>query len=129
MEPTVIIALITALAAIIAPLITAIVNNRTAIKLKKIEAEGEKQRNITLHEREVLEKALMGMAVLMSHQTTERFFDACKDILKAVAYVDETTGEKLRNIVNTAHEGKLTMEDYSEVCISIKKSIEKRIAE
>ncbi len=129
MESTVIIALITALAAIIAPLITAIVNNRTAIKLEEIEAKGEKQRNITFHERELLEKALMGIAVLMSHQTHERFYDACTDILKAMAYVDDNTGEKLRKIVITARDGKPTAEEYSEVCISLKKAIEKRIVE
>ena len=129
MEPTVIIALITALAAIIAPLITAIINNQTTIKVKKIESKGEKQRNITLHEREVLENALMGMAVLMSHQTHERFYDACTDILKAMAYVDDTTGEKIRNIVSTARDGKLTLDDYSVVCVSLKKAIEKRITD
>ena len=129
MEPTVIIALITALAAIIAPLITAIVNNRTAIKLKEIEAKGEKQRNVTLHEREVLENALMGISVLMSGQTYDRFYDACPDILKATAYVEDVTGEKIRKMVYAKNEEKPTIDDFSEVCISLKKAIEKRIAE
>ncbi len=129
MEPTVIIALIAALAAIIAPLITAVINNRTAIKLKEIEAKGEKQRNVTLHEREILENALMGISVLMSGQTLERFYDACPDLLRAMAYVDDTTGEKLRKIVYVKNEEKPTIGDYSEVCISIKKAIEKRIVE
>ncbi len=129
MESTVIIALITALTAIIAPLITAIVNNRTAIKLKEIEAKGERQKNITLHEREVLENALMGMAVLIEHQSKERFFDACTNTLRAMAYVDDITGEKLRKIVSVAREQTPTMEEYSEVCISLKKAIEKRIVE
>ncbi len=129
MEPTVIIALITALAAIIAPLVTAVINNRTAIKLKEIEAKGEKQRNVTLHEREVLENALMGVSILLSDQTNERFYDACPDILRAMAYVDDATGEKLRKIVYVKNVERPTIEDYSEVCISIKKAIEKRIAE
>ena len=39
MEPTVIIALITAFAAIIAPVITAVINNKNNLKMKELEVQ------------------------------------------------------------------------------------------
>ena len=131
MEPTVIIALIAALAAIIAPVITAIMNNQNAIKLKKIEEKENRLRDINLHEREVLEKALSGIGILMSYKDAESVKEACKNILTAVAYVDTETGNKLRNVVSSVmdHSKTISIKDYSVICEAMKKAIAERTYE
>lgn len=131
MEPATIIALITALAAIIAPVITAIINNQTNLKLKKIEEKENRLKSINLHERETLEKALSGIGILMSYKDADSVKESCKSILAAVAYVDSATGEELRRIVQSVmnHEIKISSEDYTYICNRIKDEITKRIEE
>ncbi len=128
MEPTVIIALITALAAIIAPVITAIVNNHTNLKMKKIEAQENRLKNINLHERETLEKALSGIGILMSYKDADSVKESCKNILTAVAYVDAETGNQLRTVVSSLmnHDIKISTEQYSVICNALKNEISKR---
>ncbi len=128
MKPTVIIALITALAAIIAPVITAIVNNHTSLKLKKIEEQENRLKNINLHERETLEKALSGIGILMSYKDADSVKESCKNILTAVAYVDAETGEQLRMVVSSVmdQDKKVTTEQYSAICNALKEEISKR---
>lgn len=131
METTVIISLITALAAIIAPVITAAINNKNALRLKQIEAKQDKMKSINLHEREVLEKALSGMGVLMSWRDGEATQEACKNILTAGAYVDQTIGEKIINIISMAVDPD-NPTDYQlckEVCEAFKNAILNRIEE
>lgn len=129
MENTVLIALITALAAIVAPVITAWINNRYNLNCKRIEASQEKIKDINLHEREVLEKALSGMGILLSNcRDRDSVQEACKNMLTAVAYVDISTGEKLRSIVSSvmASSKELSLKEYSEICNIMKLEIEKR---
>ena len=129
MEPTVIIAMITALAAIIAPVITAIVNNHTALKMKRIEEKENRLKNINLHEREVLEKALSGIGILMSYKDAASVKESCKNILTAVAYVDIDTGEELRKIVSSVmkHDQEVSLIEYSIICDALKNEITKRV--
>lgn len=128
MDVTVLIALITAIAAIIAPVITAAINNKCTIKLKRMEMEQETYSSINLHEREVLEKALSGIGILMSWKDRERVQEACKNIMTAVAYVNEYTGEELRKIVCSALDSgsDLSMEEYAEICNNLSGEIRKR---
>lgn len=129
MEPTVIIAMITALAAIIAPVITAIVNNHTALKMKRIEEKENRLKNINLHEREVLEKALSGIGILMSYKDAASVKESCKNILTAVAYVNTDTGEELRKIVSSVmkHDQEVSLIEYSIICDALKNEITKRV--
>lgn len=128
METTVIISLITALAAIIAPVITAIINNKTTLKLKKIEEKESKLKDISLHEREVLEKALSGIGILMSYKDAESIKESCRSLLTAIAYVDTKTGNQLRNVVSSVMDRNkdISIEEYSEICESIKRAITER---
>ena len=128
MEPTVIIALITALAAIISPVITAIVNNHTNLKMKRIEEKENRLKNINLHERETLEKALSGIGILMSYRDADSVKESCKNILTAVAYVDSNTGDQLRTVVSAVmdHDKKVSMEQYSMICNALKEEIAQR---
>ena len=125
METTIIIALITAIAAIVAPLITAVINNRSSIRMKSIEMEEAKLKYIDLHEREVLEKALAGIGILMSYMDADSIKEACRDILTAVAYVDSNTGEMLRKAVSAVmdHEASVTLNEYALICDALKKEI------
>ena len=131
MESATIIALITALAAIIAPVITAIINNKTNLKMKKIEENGNRLKSINLHERETLEKALSGIGILMSYKDADSVKESCKNILTAVAYVDSSAGEELRRIVQAVmnHEITISSEEYTYICNSLKDEISKRIEE
>lgn len=128
METTVIISLITALAAIIAPVITAIINNKTTLKLKKIEEKESKLKDISLHEREVLEKALSGIGILMSYKDAESIKESCRSLLTAIAYVDTKTGNQLRSVVSSVMDRNkdISIEEYSEICESIKRAITER---
>ena len=128
MEPTVIIALITALAAIISPVITAIVNNHTSLKMKKIEEKENRLKNINFHERETLEKALSGIGILMSYKDADSVKESCKNILTAVAYVDDETGNQLRTVVSAVmdHDKTVSVEQYSAICNALKDEISKR---
>lgn len=128
METTVIISLITALAAIIAPVITAIINNKTTLKLKKIEEKESKLKDISLHEREVLEKALSGIGILMSYKDAESIKESCRSLLTAIAYVDTKTGNQLRSVVSSVMDRNkdISFEEYSEICESIKRAITER---
>lgn len=128
METTIVIALITALAAIVSPLITAIINNRSAIRIKELESNQERLKSIDLHEREVLENALSGLGNLMSYADAENFQESCRRVLMAVAYVDNSTADKLIRIVHSIRESKsdLSTEDYSSLCAEIKREIDKR---
>lgn len=129
METTIVIALITAIAAIVAPIITAIINSHSLTRIKTIEQEGERLRSIDLHERAVLESALSGLGNLMSFADKECFQESCRSILMAAAYVDKTTSQKLIQIVHGCRESekKLSVEEYTDVCLEIKKEINKRI--
>ena len=129
METTLVIALITAIAAIVAPVITAIINNHNSIKIKTIEQESERLKNIDLHERAVLENALSGLGSLMSYADASRFQESCRNILMAVAYVDRTTSEKLISLVHSCLESRkeISVELYTELCLDIKNEIDKRI--
>lgn len=130
MESTVVIALITALAAIFAPLITALINSRNTLKIKKTEARQEMLKSINLHEREVLENALAGIGTLMGRPDLECYREAAKDILTAVAYVDLETGELIRDIVKTySAKENVTIKQYSELCAALKQEISKRTEE
>ena len=131
MEPTVIIALITALAAIISPVITAIVNNHTSLKMKKIEEKENRLKNINFHERETLEKALSGIGILMSYKDADSIKESCKNILTAVAYVDNETGELLRTLVGSAMDYEqidkaVSAAQYTAICNALKDEISKR---
>lgn len=128
METTVIVALVTAIAAIISPVITSIINNQNIIKMRKMETELERIKNIDLHEREVIEKALSGIGILMSYRDADSIKEACKNILTAVAYVDLETGNKLREVVSVAtrRNTDISIEEYAEICNSLKQEIEKR---
>ena len=129
MEPTIIISLIAAIAAIVAPVFTAIINNRYNIKQKKIQAEEDRRKDVNLHEREVLEKALAGIGIIMSYYDSDSIKEACKNILTAVAYVDFGTGALLRAVVeNVARRGteKYNCIDYSGVCNALKEQIARR---
>lgn len=128
MEPTVIIALITALAAIVAPVFTSVINNHHALKLKEIEEEENRLKSIDLHEREVLENALSGIGILMSYKDADSIKEACKNILTAVAYVDTGTGERLQRLVSVAidYDETIDIKEYSEVCVALKNEILKR---
>lgn len=128
METTVIVALVTAIAAIISPVITAILNNHNNIKTRKMEIELERVKNIDLHEREVIEKALSGIGILMSYKDADSIKEACKSILTAVAYVDSETGNKLREVVSVATRmhNNISIDEYAEICNSMKNEIERR---
>lgn len=128
METTVIVALVTAIAAIISPVITSIINNQNNIKIRKMEIELERIKNIDLHERKVIEKALAGIGILMSYKDEDSIKEACKSILTAVAYVDTETGNKLRKVVSVATRihNDISIEEYAEICNSMKKEIERR---
>ena len=128
MELTVIISLITALAAIVSPSIVAVINNKHNLRIKQIEIEQDMLKNIDLHEREVLEKALSGIGILMSWEDEESIKEACKNILMAVAYVDTETGEILREVVRLVMEPDATIQEetLSIVCEDMKKEISKR---
>ena len=128
METTVIVALVTAIAAIISPVVTSIINNHNSIKMREMETESERVKNIDLHEREVIEKALSGIGLLMSYKDADSIKDACKNILIAVAYVDAETGDKMRRIVYAAidRDSLITIEEYADICNSLKKEIETR---
>ena len=127
MEPTVVIALITALAAIASPVITAVINNRNIYMMKQIEVKEMRLQSISLHEREILEQALSGIGVLMSWQDLEGVKEACKSILTAVAYVDSETRERLRRVVkNVSDQKDVSLDEYAEVCEALKTEISKR---
>lgn len=128
METTVIVALVTAIAAIISPVITAIINNISNIKMREMETEMERMKNVDLHEREVIEKALSGIGILMSYRDEDSIKESCKNILTAVAYVDLETGNKLREVVSVAalRHNNISIEEYAEICNSMKHEIEKR---
>ena len=131
METTVIISLITALAAIIAPVITAVVNNRTNLKLKRIEEHENRLKNIDLHEREILEKALSSIGIMMSYNDNDSIKDSCRSILTAVAYVDSGTGAGLMTIVRSVLDEKIKLseDEYWDICNKLKKEILKRTNE
>jgi len=129
MEPTIIIALITALAAIISPVVTAKINNDNNLKIKEIESREERIRSVNLHEREVLEDALSGLGVLMGWKDAESIKESCGKVLRAVAYVDTLTGEKLIGITNSVldRQKKPEFADYADVCDELRKEIAKRV--
>ena len=125
MELTVIISLITALAAIVSPLIVAVINNKHNLRIKQIEIEQDMLKNIDLHEREVLEKALSGIGILMSWEDEESIKEACKNLLMAVAYVDSDTGYMLREVVSLVMAPDTTIPEimFSDICENMKKEI------
>lgn len=127
-DPTVLIALITALTAIIAPMITAIINNRSALKIKELETEENRFNSVILHEREVLENALSGIGILMSWKDADSIKEACKNILMAAVYVDTKTAAKLQLLVSNVMEPEDNTDifDYAEICEAIKAEIGKR---
>ena len=124
MELTVIISLITALAAIVSPLIVAVINNKHNLRIKQIEIEQDMLKNIDLHER----KALSGIGILMSWEDEESIKEACKNLLMAVAYVDSDTGYMLREVVSLVMEPDTTIPEimFSDICENMKKEIAKR---
>ncbi|MBR5339097.1 MAG: hypothetical protein IK150_03340 [Lachnospiraceae bacterium] len=128
MEPTVIIALITAFAAIIAPVITAVINNKNNLKMKELEVKEEQIKSIDLHEREVLEKALSGIGILISRLDFDSTKDACQNIAAAIAYVDAETGASLREFLRVAADMESTIPDWqcSNVCNKITEEIARR---
>ena len=93
-----------------------------------MEAELERVKNVDLHEREVIEKALGGIGILMGYGDSDSIKEACKSILTAVAYVDSKTGSKLREVVSKATDSynKISIKEYAEICDSMKQEIEKR---
>ena len=129
METTVIIALITALAAIVTPVITVAMNNHNALKLKRIESHQERLKTISLHEREILENALSGIGILMGKANVQNTTDACRCITRAIAYVDDKTGDDLRSIVDKClvmDKYDITMQVYSDICKALKNEISRR---
>lgn len=128
MELTVIISLITALAAIVSPLLVAVINNKHNLRIKQIEIEQDMLKNIDLHEREVLENAFSGIGILMSWEDEESIKEACKNILMAVAYVDSDTGDMLREVVSLVMEPDTTIPEilFFNICENMKKEIAKR---
>ncbi len=128
MDVTGILALITALAAIVPPLLTSLINNHNNIKLKEIEVKENRIERVEYHEREVLEKALSGLGNLMSFMDREIVKESSQNILRAVAYVDLNTGEQLRKAVCAVmnHDIKISDEEYIEMCKALKQEIQIR---
>ena len=128
MDTTVIIALITALAAIISPIITALINNKHNYKMKLVEKKQERIRNIDLHERDILEKALASVGIFIGMSSAGSVTEACSSILAAVAYVDTQTGELIRKAVYALVHGveETSLEEYSAICEVLKQEIAKR---
>lgn len=131
MESTILIALITAIAAIVAPVITALINNCHDIKVRKIEAKENRLKNVNLHEREVLENALSGIGLLLSWEDENSIKEACKNLLIATAYVNQNTANYMISIVDSVMKDDKTvsLEMYTNVCIDLKNEISNRTKE
>lgn len=68
MNLTVTISVIVALASVIAPMLTSIINNRYQLKLKKLELEEHGRADITLHKREIFERYLQSAGTYINSE-------------------------------------------------------------
>ena len=67
---TITISVIVALAAIISPVLTAILNNRHQLKLKRLELEQQKYEQAVLYKRNIFENYLKGVSALSHYNNT-----------------------------------------------------------
>lgn len=68
---TITISVIVALAAIISPVLTAIINNRHQFKLKHLELEQQKYEQTVMYKRNIFENYLKGVSALSHYNNTE----------------------------------------------------------
>lgn len=61
---SVVVSVSVALAAVIAPILTSIINNHYQMKLKKIELKQQEYERTAMHQREILENYLIGLSQL-----------------------------------------------------------------
>lgn len=92
---TITISVIVALAAIISPILTAIINNRHQLKLKKIEASAKEYERSILYKRKILESYLKHAGNCIVHSNHDSLHKYGKYYLQALLYVPESLAVKM----------------------------------
>ena len=117
---TISISVIVALCAIISPILTAIINNRYQLKLKKLELEQENIKNTVLYKRNIFENYLKYSGERIAYSDAEAQKNYSKYYFLALAYApDEFRFDMIQ--VNQFMES----HDYSNASIALEQLIPK----
>ena len=101
MDPAQIAAIIAgavAIASFVSSVITTMLNNRNAMKLRKLELEEDKLRNSVYHKRDILENYLKYAGQLMAYGNSEDYKLYGDYYLQALLYVDNETAELMKDV-------------------------------
>lgn len=122
--------LIAAIAAIAAPVITAFLNNLHLTKIKRIDMEEQRKKDTVIHERDILERAIIGIGKCVNYVDENVVVEIGEDILAATAYVDENTAKLLTRFVLSQHNKngvkKLNADEIDYLLVLLKKEIASR---
>lgn len=114
MDPSQISAIIAgavAIASFVSSVITTMLNNRNAMKLRKLELEEDKLRNSVYHKRDILENYLKYAGQLVNERTPENLELYGSYYLQALLYVDNNTADSMQFIHDYLVEGTRNKDD------------------
>ena len=124
---TISISVIVALAAVISPILTAIINNRYQLKLKRMELKQKEYEETIMHKRNIFENYLRYLNDVFQHPKAEALSNYAQYYSLAYMYLPDDVREKLSNVNHklgkSAHAD--IVDDVDEIISAVSKELQK----
>lgn len=124
---TISITVIVAIAAIISPVITTLLNNHYQLKIKKMEMQQKQYEDTVLYRRQVIENYLQALSVIMQNFSRSNLEIYAKYYSIAYLYLPDTIQEEMSNINHEIYSvgGSCTPEKFNHLITEINKELRK----
>lgn len=118
---------IVAIAAIISPICTAIINNRYQLKIKKMEQKQKEYEQTVLYKRNIFENYLRNLNEVFQHLTDESLSGYSQYYPLACLYLPEETREKLSHVNHLLGKSVHSdiVDEIDEIILDISKELQK----
>ena len=124
---TVTVSVIIALCAIVSPILTAIINNRHQLKIKKLEMQERLYENTVTYQRKIFENYLIHLGKCLAFPASETEKEYGRHYLIALMYAPEDIQAKMININNLVRDNHWTL--AAKACEELTPLIHKHLQE